>query len=61
MKGEEFTAWMAAQGLNDSSAARALEISRTTVIKYKAGGAPLVVALACAALAAGLEPWRPAS
>lgn len=59
MKGEDFLAWMESRGLNDSSAARTLGISRTTVIKYREEGAPPLVALACAAISAGLGPWEP--
>ncbi len=61
MTGEEFMAWMATRSLNDSSAARALGISRPSIIKYKAEGAPLLVALACGAISAGVPPWSATS
>lgn len=58
MEAKDFTAWMEHMNFNDSTAARALGISRTSVIKYKADGAPLSIGLACAALAFGLPAWR---
>lgn len=58
MSGEDFAAWLDHMGLSDAAAARALELSRNSVAKYKIAGAPRHVALACAALAFGLPAWR---
>jgi len=56
MPAADFVAWMEQQHLNDTTAARELGVSRPSVIKYRKEGAPRVVALACAALSADLEP-----
>lgn len=58
MEAKDFTAWIAHMGFNDSEVARKLELSRNTVVKYKAEGAPAHIGLACAALAFGLPAWR---
>lgn len=58
MTGEDFTEWMKREKHSVSSAARALGISRTTVMKYKEEGAPEYIGLACAALALGSGAWR---
>ena len=54
-----FRAWLKEMDFTDAAAAKALGIgSRNTIAKYRAEGAPLHIALACAALAEGLEPWE---
>lgn len=58
MTAEDFTAWMEHQGLNVAQTARTLELSRNTVAKYQREGAPLSIALACAAVSFGLPPWK---
>ncbi|RYF29915.1 MAG: hypothetical protein EOO23_06335 [Comamonadaceae bacterium] len=58
MTAEDFCAWLEKEKLNDSAAARALDLSRNTIVKYKAEGAPLHIALACAAISFGLPPWK---
>jgi hypothetical protein len=58
MSGKDFEAWMEKRGLSITGAMAALEIgSRHTIIKFKRDGAPLYIALACAAIAAGVAPW----
>jgi len=57
MNSDDFTAWMHHMGLNVSQASRTLGISRNTVMKYQAEGAPEHIAYACAALAFGLPKW----
>ena len=59
MSAEDFNAWLEHMNFNDAAATRALGLgSRNTLVKYKAEGAPVYVALACAALAYGLPAWR---
>ena len=64
----DLRAWQAHMGLTYDTAAAALGVSRSTYAEWVAGksrttGKPVTpsrtVALACAALAAGLEPWEP--
>jgi transcriptional regulator with XRE-family HTH domain len=63
---DEFKAWMAHMGLSERRAAEALGVSAATIGDWARGtsrtsGNPVAVdrrtGLACAALAAGLEPW----
>lgn len=58
MTGEDFTAWMQHMGYNITQTVQALEVSRNTVPRYMKDGAPLYIALACAALARKIQPWR---
>lgn len=59
MTAKEFNDWLEHMKLNDAAATRALGLgSRNTVVKYKLEGAPVYIALACAALAFGLPAWR---
>lgn len=67
MTPEELRSWQARMGLTYDTAAAALGVSRSTYAEWVAGksrttGKPVTpsrtVALACAALAAGLEPWE---
>lgn len=53
----QFEAWLEHMGWSGLEAARRLGLSKDTVTKYKRHGAPITVALACAALASGLPPW----
>ena len=64
----DLRAWQAHMGLTYDTAAAALGVSRATYAEWVAGksrttGKPVtpsrLCALACAALAAGLEPWKP--
>jgi len=68
MTADEFKAWRAQVGLSVREAAEALGVSRSTVEVYELGhrkddGRPVVISrhigLACAALAYGLDEWRP--
>lgn len=68
MTPSDLRAWQAHMGLTYDTAAQALGVSRATYAEWVRGksrttGKPVVpsrtVALACAALAAGLEPWAP--
>ena len=63
----EFRAWQAHMGLTVRAAAELLDVAPSTVQAYRTGtsratgrpvAVPHVVALACAALAARLGPWR---
>lgn len=65
----DLRAWQAQMGLTGREAARRLGVSQATYQDWTTGksrttGKPVTpsrtVALACAALAAGLEPWAPA-
>lgn len=61
MTAQDFENWLDHMGLKGAGAARALGLAPNSVVKYRREGAPLTVALACAALAFGLPPWsRPA-
>ena len=55
----DLRAWRAAMGYTQPQAAQALGVSLRTVKSWEAGFAapPAFLALACAALAAGLWPW----
>lgn len=66
----DLRSWQARMGYTYDTAAQALGVSRSTYAEWVAGksrttGKPVtpsrLCALACAALAAGLEPWVPAS
>lgn len=68
MTPDQFKAWMATQNLAKPGAARALGVSEGTVADWMRGtsrttGKPVApdrrTALACAALAAGLDEWVP--
>lgn len=68
MTPDQFKAWMATQNLAKPGAARALGVSEGTVADWMRGtsrttGKPVApdrrTALACAALAAGLDEWQP--
>lgn len=70
MTADDFRAWHNAMGYTYDTGAKALGVSRGTYADYLAGasrttGKPVeikrTVALACAALAQGLEPWTMAS
>jgi plasmid maintenance system antidote protein VapI len=56
----DLSAWKALMGLTNVSAAEALGVDRSSVARWLAGETPIphAVALACAALAAGLGPWE---
>lgn len=55
----DLRAWRAAMFLTQQQAAEALGVSLRTVKSWESGFAapPAFLALACAALAAGLGPW----
>jgi transcriptional regulator with XRE-family HTH domain len=68
MTPEDFKLWMASQNLAKAGAARALGVSEATVAdwmrgKSRSSGKPVApdrrTALACSALAAGLDEWKP--
>lgn len=70
MTSDDFRAWHTAMGYTYDTGSKALGVSRGTYADYLAGasrttGKPVeikrTVALACAALAQGLEPWVAAS
>lgn len=55
----DFRAWRARMGYTQQQAAQALGVTSRTVKAWEAGkcAPPAFLALACAALAAGLGPW----
>jgi transcriptional regulator with XRE-family HTH domain len=55
----DFRHWKAALGLTVRGVASSLGIAPNTVTKYTRDGAviPRYVALACAAVARGIQPW----
>lgn len=59
----EWTAWRKHLGITNAEAARRLGISKNMPAAYERGtrAIPIYVALACAALAYGLPPWRKAT
>ena len=63
----DFAAWLVLMGrgrgrISDRAASRVLGLSRGTVKAYREGApVPRHIALACAALAFGLPPWRRAA
>ena len=68
MTPDDLRAWQAHMGYTYDTAAAALGVSRSSYADWLAGtsrttGKPIqvsrLVALACAALAAGLSPWSP--
>jgi transcriptional regulator with XRE-family HTH domain len=60
MTAEDLRKWQKAQGYTYDTAAAALGMGRTTFAEYlkREGELPLWLALACAAIAAGLQPWK---
>lgn len=58
MTATAFQQWLKAMQISGAEAARALDVHPNTITKYKADGAPLIVALACRALYHRLEAWR---
>lgn len=68
MTTDDLRAWQTHMGLTYDTAAQALGVSRSTYAEWMAGrsrttGKPIkisrTVALACAALAAGMDEWAP--
>lgn len=57
----DIRAWRSAMGYTQQQAAQALGVSLRTVKAWEAGFAapPAFLPLACAALAAGMDGWRP--
>lgn len=63
MTGPQFTAWLAAmkaEGLaeNERDALAILGYGPDTGARWKRSGAPVSIGLACAAVLAGLKPYR---
>jgi DNA-binding CsgD family transcriptional regulator len=54
MTGRAFVLWQSALGLTDSQAARMLGTSPSTIARYRTQGGSRVLALACAAVKAGI-------
>lgn len=61
MTADDFIAWRAHMKINRAEAARRLGAHPNSITNYERGRTeiPLHVALACAALAFNLPPWRP--
>jgi hypothetical protein len=58
MPASDFNAWAEHMAVSEREIARRLGCSRTSIRKWREAGAPPYIALACAALAFGLPPWR---
>lgn len=61
ISGPDFTAWQEATGLPNNALDGIVGIHFNSARKYQAEGAPGTVALACAAVAAGLPPYSKAT
>lgn len=61
MTAADLRAWQDAMGLTQQQAAEALGVSWATYKRYLVGEVPRSIGLACAALAAGLQPWAATS
>ena len=60
MPAADFIAWLDWMDLSDRQATAALGLgSRNTLARFKVEGAPLYIALACAALDRNVPPWAP--
>ena len=63
MNATDFAAWVAGmkatRGWSGLECARQLGCGENQIRIWKATGAPLYIALACAALSHPLAPWRP--
>lgn len=61
MTAADLTAWRTALGISRAEASRRLGCAENSLAAYEAGKTriPRYIALACAALAYGLPPWRP--
>ena len=59
MTANEFIAWRESLGLSRAEAARRLGLHANSMTNYEheRTDIPLYIALACAALSAGLQPW----
>ena len=58
MTAADLRAWQKQMQLTNARAAAALGVSVATYKRYLVLGAPLAAGLACAALAARLQPWQ---
>jgi hypothetical protein len=56
---KSFRAWQEEMGTPNHSVAKQLGISTNSPTNYRQNGAGRTVALACSALAVGLDPWSP--
>ena len=61
MTADQLRAWQAHMGLTQRAAAAALGVTQAAYSRWVTGATPIDrrTALACAALAAGLGPWKP--
>ena len=55
---EDFDAWLETMGFSGPESAHRLGLAKDAVVRYRRTGPPLSIALACAALAAGLVAYR---
>ncbi len=55
---EDFDAWLETMGFSGPESAHRLGLAKDAVVRYRRTGPPLSIALACAALAAGLDPRK---
>lgn len=60
MTADDFRLWIETLGISNAEASRRLGLAPNTITAYTKGRWPVPrhVALACAAVSAGLEPWQ---
>ena len=58
MNANQFNEWLTEMDISGAEAARQLDLHPNTIAAYRAGGAPKVVSLACAALYHRLHYYR---
>lgn len=58
MSPQAMRSWLAAMKISSAEGARLLGVHANTMTKYKTEGAPLHIALACAALYHRIEAWK---
>jgi len=58
MTAQEFCDWLEAMNISGAEAARRLGVNVNTITRYKQGGGPRMLALACLALYHRLEPKK---
>jgi hypothetical protein len=57
MTAESMRLWLSEMGISAAEGAKLLGVHPNTMTKYKTEGAPVHIALACAALYHRIKPW----